>query len=96
MIDAATTRGYVTQEQLDAVLPLLEPASGQVDQVRTMLDEGGISVVEQEEHEGNTEEVDPEEVETRDEGPERPRASASSCTGGRHEGPQVRVGVARR
>src|SRR5712692_1275988 len=67
MIKAAKKRGYVTYEQLNAVLPSEEVTSEQIEDILAMLSEMGINVVEQEEHEpgeeGEKEEAEEEEPE---------------------------------
>jgi RNA polymerase primary sigma factor len=52
MIKAAKKRGYVTHEQINAVLPSEEVTSDQIEDVFAMLNEMGINVVETEEAEG--------------------------------------------
>ncbi len=59
MIKAAKKRGYVTHDQVNAVLPSEEVTSDQIEDVFAMLNEMGINVVETEEAE--TEEA-PEEA----------------------------------
>ena len=49
MIKQAKKRGYVTHEQLNAVLPSEEVTSDQIEDIYAMLNEMGINVVEQEE-----------------------------------------------
>ncbi len=49
MIKAAKKRGYVTHEQLNAVLPSEEVSSDQIEDIYAMLNEMGINVVDQEE-----------------------------------------------
>src|SRR5262245_4424995 len=51
MIKAAKKRGYVTYEQLNAVLPSEEVTSEQIEDILAMLNEMGINVIEQEEAE---------------------------------------------
>src|ERR1700720_4556592 len=60
MIKAAKKRGYVTHEQINAVLPSEEVTSDQIEDVFAMLNEMGINVVE-------SEEPDAEEAESREE-----------------------------
>lgn len=58
MIKAAKKRGYVTHEQINAVLPSEEVTSDQIEDVFAMISEMGINVVENEEadsEEGETE-----------------------------------------
>jgi RNA polymerase primary sigma factor len=56
MIKAAKERGYVTHDQINAVLPSGELTSDQIEDVFIMLNEMGINVIENEEAE--TEEAD--------------------------------------
>jgi RNA polymerase primary sigma factor len=66
MIKAAKKRGYVTHEQINAVLPSEEVTSDQIEDVFAMLNEMGINVVENEEAEADGEERQ-EEAEEEDE-----------------------------
>jgi RNA polymerase primary sigma factor len=61
MIKLAKKRGYVTYEQINAVLPSEEVTSEQIEDILAMLNEMGINTVEQEE--GNEEEEKSEEAE---------------------------------
>src|ERR1700753_3934283 len=64
MIKLAKRRGFVTHDELNAVLPSEEVTSDQIEDIYAMLSEMGISVVESEEaEEGNaaTEEAGEEE-----------------------------------
>jgi RNA polymerase primary sigma factor len=64
MIKLAKKRGYVTYEQLNAVLPSEEVTSEQIEDILAMLNEMGINVVESEETEQEeTEEPRAEEPE---------------------------------
>src|SRR5436190_21568038 len=56
MIKLAKKRGYVTYEQLNAVLPSEEVTSEQIEDILAMMNEMGINVVE-------SEEAEPEEAE---------------------------------
>ena len=56
LIDEATKRGYVTYEQLNAVMPAEEVTSEQIEEALATLDERGINVVETEEAEADEEE----------------------------------------
>jgi RNA polymerase primary sigma factor len=64
MIKAAKKRGYVTYEQLNAVMPSEEVTSEQIEDTLSMLSEMGINVVENEDHDSEegeekaTDEVD--------------------------------------
>src|SRR5262244_3790286 len=51
MIKGAKKRGYVTYEQLNAVMPSEEVTSEQIEDILAMLNEMGINVIEQEEAE---------------------------------------------
>ena len=62
MIKQAKKRGYVTHEQLNAVIPSEEVTSEQIEDILAMLNEMGINVVE-------TEEAEAEEEEPREEAP---------------------------
>ncbi|WP_425376161.1 RNA polymerase sigma factor RpoD [Rhodoplanes roseus] len=59
MIKLAKKRGYVTHDQINAVLPSEEVTSDQIEDIFAMLNEMGINVVEQEEHDA---EEQPEEA----------------------------------
>src|SRR5215472_15662386 len=62
MIKLAKKRGYVTYEQINAVLPSEEVTSEQIEDILAMLNDMGINTVEQEETETEDEEK-PEEAE---------------------------------
>ncbi|MEM7777392.1 MAG: RNA polymerase sigma factor RpoD [Pseudomonadota bacterium] len=49
MIKTAKTRGYVTYDQLNAVLPSEEVTSEQIEDIMAMLSEMGINVIDQDE-----------------------------------------------
>ena len=70
MIKQAKKRGYVTHEQLNAVLPSEEVSSDQIEDIYAMLNEMGINVVEQEEG------ADDEEAKAADE----PRRTTTTAT----------------
>src|ERR1700756_3844237 len=61
MIKLAKKRGYVTHDQLNAVLPSEEVSSDQIEDVYAMLNEMGINVVDNEDtaedEEGKAEEA---------------------------------------
>src|SRR3974390_2801792 len=63
MIKQAKKRGYVTYEQLNAVMPSEEVTSEKIEDVLAMMNEMGINVVETEEND-NEEEEDGEEEES--------------------------------
>ena len=56
MIKTAKTRGFVTYDELNAVLPSDEVSSEQIEDIMSMLSEMGINVVENEEDEAEEEE----------------------------------------
>src|SRR5580700_8665958 len=62
LIRGAKKRGYVTHEQINAVLPPDEANSEQIEDLLTMFNEMGVNVVENEEAESK-EEAAQEEVE---------------------------------
>jgi RNA polymerase primary sigma factor len=65
MIKQAKKRGYVTHEQLNAVMPSEEVTSERIEDVLALLNEMGINVVETEEAETEEEDKDePEEEES--------------------------------
>jgi RNA polymerase primary sigma factor len=66
MIKQAKKRGYVTYEQLNAVMPSEEVTSEKIEDVLAIMNEMGINVVETEEAEAEEEEPreEPEEEET--------------------------------
>src|SRR5271169_2290474 len=68
MIKQAKKRGYVTYEQLNAVMPSEEVTSEKIEDILAMMNEMGINVVETEEAE-TEEEADPRE-EAEEEEPE--------------------------
>lgn len=55
MIKAAKKRGYVTHEQINAVLPSEEVSSDQIEDVFAMISEMGINVIESEETDSDEE-----------------------------------------
>src|SRR6202163_1596818 len=59
MIKAAKKRGYVTHDQINAVLPSEEVTSDQIEDVFAMISEMAITVVESEEAEGEEGEEKP-------------------------------------
>ncbi len=68
MIKLAKRRGFVTHDELNAVLPSEEVTSDQIEDIYAMLSEMGISVVESEETEEGA--AQPEEAAPDDEEPE--------------------------
>src|SRR5262245_27193714 len=68
MIKLAKKRGYVTHEQINAVMPSEEVTSDQIEDVFAMLNEMGINVVENEEQDAEEREEEEEEDDDEDEG----------------------------
>jgi RNA polymerase primary sigma factor len=63
MIKSAKKRGYVTYEQLNAVMPSEEVTSEKIEDILAMMNEMGINVVETEEAEAEGEEAEEAEEE---------------------------------
>jgi len=63
MIKSAKKRGYVTYEQLNAVMPSEEVTSEQIEDTLSMLSEMGINVIEQEDADASDEEKDDDDEE---------------------------------
>ena len=63
MIKSAKKRGYVTYEQLNAVMPSEEVTSEKIEDILAMMNEMGINVVETEEAEADGEEAEEAEEE---------------------------------
>src|ERR1700722_9492774 len=81
MLKIAKKRGWVTQDELNAVLPSEEISSDQIEDMNSMLSEMGINVVDAEDTEDTEKEPaeaapDEEEAETGNELVEAPRATA--------------------
>jgi RNA polymerase primary sigma factor len=70
MIKSAKKRGYVTYEQLNAVMPSEEVTSEKIEDILAMMNEMGINVVETEEAEADGEEAAEEHEEEESEGGE--------------------------
>jgi RNA polymerase primary sigma factor len=70
MIKLAKKRGYVTHEQINAVMPSEEVTSDQIEDVFAMLNEMGINVVENDEQDAEEREEEEEEDDDDDEGGE--------------------------
>src|SRR5215468_4820748 len=62
-IKTAGARGYVTYDELNAVLPSEEVSSEQIEDTMSMLSDMGITVVESEDHEEGASAPDGEEAE---------------------------------
>ena len=61
MIKLAKKRGWVTHDQINAVLPSEEVSSDQIEDIFAMLNEMGINVIDQEEAEAESEQGEREE-----------------------------------
>src|SRR5438105_12706914 len=70
MIKLAKKRGYVTYENINAVLPSEEVTSEKVEDILAMLNEMGINVVEQEKAETEEQQAEETREETEEEEPE--------------------------
>ena len=68
MIKSAKKRGYVTYEQINAVLPSEEVTSEQIEDILAMLNEMGINTVEQEETDQEGEKAEEAEEEEESDG----------------------------
>ncbi len=66
MIKAAKKRGYVTHDQINAVLPSEEVTSDQIEDVFAMISEMGITVVESDDDSEDGEEKATDEVDDDD------------------------------
>jgi len=64
MIQDARERGYITYDQLNAVLPPEQVSSDQIEDVMSMLSEMGIQVTEEEESEESEEPAGPTDIAT--------------------------------
>src|SRR5215467_5454610 len=67
-IKTAKARGYVTYDELNAVLPSEEASSEQIEDTMSMLSDMGITVVESEDHDEAATAPDGEEGVEEDEG----------------------------
>jgi RNA polymerase primary sigma factor len=75
-IKTAKARGYVTYDELNAVLPSEEVSSEQIEDIMSLLSDMGITVVESEDHEDGAPAPDGEEGADDDEGDGRAVATA--------------------
>ena len=78
MIKAAKKRGYVTYEQLNAVMPSEEVTSERIEDILAMMNEMGINVVETEEADGDDEKEEDDDEES--EGGELVEAPSKAVT----------------
>jgi RNA polymerase primary sigma factor len=89
MIKIAKKRGWVTHEELNAVLPSEEISSDQIEDMNSMLNEMGINVVDNEDAEEGEKEEAPEEEEA--EGGEVVEAPRSTAVATRSSEPAERT-----
>ncbi|MGQ3673712.1 RNA polymerase sigma factor RpoD [Xanthobacter sp. TB0136] len=75
MINTAKRRGYVTHEQLNAVMPSDVTSSEQIEDILALLNDMGINVIEAEDSEENAEDAEGEEAEEVEGGEIAPAAS---------------------
>jgi RNA polymerase primary sigma factor len=80
MIKQAKKRGYVTYEQLNAVMPSEEVTSEKIEDVLAMMSEMGINVVETEEADADDEEAREEPEEEESEGGELVETGSKAVT----------------
>src|SRR5579875_409682 len=82
LIAKGKERGYITFDELNAVLPAEQNSSEQIEDVMAMLSEMGIQVVESEEQEDG-EAVKPEKAEDEDESEEKAGGNVDEASLGR-------------
>ncbi|CDO58722.1 RNA polymerase sigma factor RpoD [Candidatus Phaeomarinobacter ectocarpi] len=83
MIKAAKSRGFVTYDELNKVMPSEEVSSEQIEDTLSMLSEMGITVVENEETEDGDEAEDGDKPATGSAVEAAPKKSSAVTTGGR-------------
>ncbi len=83
MIKAAKSRGFVTYDELNKVMPSEEVSSEQIEDTLSMLSEMGITVVENEETEDGDEAEDGDKPATGTAVEAAPKKSSAVTTGGR-------------
>jgi RNA polymerase primary sigma factor len=91
MIKQAKKRGYVTYEQLNAVMPSEEVTSEKIEDILAMMSEMGINVVETEEAESEEEESRDEPEEEESEGGEIVEATPKAVTKSEAKEPSERT-----
>ncbi|MAB14044.1 RNA polymerase sigma factor RpoD [Parvibaculum sp.] len=80
MIKAAKSRGFVTYDELNTVLPSEEFSSEQIEDTLAMLSEMGITVVENDENDDNAEEGDKARAAANDDDDDDDEAEESTTT----------------
>jgi len=92
LIKTAKKRGWVTQDELNAVLPSDVNSSDQIEDINAMLSEMGISVVESEESEEGEKEAEPaDEEEAAETGTEVAETTRSTAVATRSSEPSERT-----
>src|SRR5271165_2446560 len=92
MLKVAKKRGWVTQDELNAVLPSEEISSDQIEDMNAMLSEMGINVVDNEDaEEAEKESGDDDEEEDEGEGGEIVEAARSTAVAIRSSEPAERT-----
>ena len=87
LIAKGKERGYITFDELNAVLPSEQNSSEQIEDVMAMLSEMGIQVVESEEQEDGDTPAKPEKAEDEEEGEEKASGNVDEASLGRTDDP---------
>ena len=87
LIARGKERGYITFDELNAVLPSEQNSSEQIEDVMAMLSEMGIQVVESEEQEEGEAPAKPEKVEDEEETEEKASGNVDEANLGRTDDP---------
>src|SRR5271155_3791770 len=91
MLKTAKKRGWVTQDELNAVLPSEEISSDQIEDMNAMLSEMGINVVDNEDHEEAEKETAESADEEESEGGEIVETTRSTAVATRSSEPAERT-----
>src|SRR5271168_4746629 len=91
LIKTAKKRGWVTQDELNAVLPSDVNSSDQIEDINAMLSEMGISVVESEETEEAEKEAEPADEEEPETGTEVAETTRTTAVATRSSEPSERT-----
>jgi RNA polymerase primary sigma factor len=91
LIKLAKKRGYVTQDELNAVLPSEEISSDQIEDMNAMLSEMGINVVDTEDHEEAEKEGETADAEEEPEGGEIVETARTTAVATRSSEPAERT-----
>ena len=87
LIAKGKERGYITFDELNAVLPSEQNSSEQIEDVMAMLSEMGIQVVESEEQEDGDAPAKPEKAEDEEESEEKTSGNVDEASLGRTDDP---------